>query len=200
MPTAAKVLTFWQAQDKARKLARGQDADAGRPVTVKEALSDYEKDLEARGGSAMNAQRVHNLLPASLLAKPVSLLVARDLTHWRNGLQAGGMKGNTVNRTAKAFKAALNLAAKLDDRITNSKAWQIGLGAVSEADARDGNLVLTGAQCRALVAAAYDLSGAFGLLVEVHAVTGARTSQIALLDCGDLQMNGGTPRLMMPSS
>ena len=92
---------------------------------------------------------------------------ARDLTLWRNSLLTGGMKGNTVNRTGKAFKAALNLAAKLDDRITNAKAWQTGLAAVSEADARDANVVLTAAQCRAVVAAAYDIGTEFGLLVEV---------------------------------
>ena len=130
----------------------------------------------------MNAHRVRNLLPASLLAKPVGLLVPRDLTLWRNGLLAGRLRGNTVNRTGKAFKAALNLAARLDDRITNAKAWQVGLAAVSEADARDGNVVLTAAQCRAVVAAAYDISTEFGLLVELHAVTGARTSQIAELN------------------
>ena len=156
--TAKRCWTFGEAQERARKLARGQDADAGRPVTVDEALSDYAKDLAARGAGAMNAHRVRNLLPASLLAKPVGLLVARDLTLWRNGLLAGRLRGNTVNRTGKAFKAALNLAAKLDDRITNAKAWQVGLAAVSEADARDGNVVLTAAQCRAVVAAAYDIS------------------------------------------
>ena len=35
------VLNFWQASDKAKALARGSDADAGRPATVGEALTDY---------------------------------------------------------------------------------------------------------------------------------------------------------------
>jgi hypothetical protein len=42
------VLTWWQAQDKARKLARGNNADATRPATVKDAVDAYEKDLIAR--------------------------------------------------------------------------------------------------------------------------------------------------------
>ena len=42
-------------------------------------------------------------------------------------------------------------------------------------------------------------SDAFGLYVEVHAATGARSSQIALLDVGDLQV-GAKPLLMVPSS
>ena len=78
------VLTFWQAQDMARKLARGQAADAGRPVTVGEALNDYAADLAVRVAGATNAKRVRNHLSPSLLAKPVSLLVMRELRHWRN--------------------------------------------------------------------------------------------------------------------
>src|SRR5262245_32696797 len=34
------VLTWWQAQDKARALARGKDSDSGRPGTVAEAVAD----------------------------------------------------------------------------------------------------------------------------------------------------------------
>ena len=60
-----KVLTFWQAQDKARKLARGQDADAGRPATVEEALTDYAADLAVREADPSNAARVRKLLPRS---------------------------------------------------------------------------------------------------------------------------------------
>ena len=33
------------------------------------------------------------------------------------------MKASSVNRLCKALKAALNLAAAHDDRITNAKAW-----------------------------------------------------------------------------
>jgi len=51
------VLTFWEAQERARKLARGQDADTGRPVTVDEALTDYQHDLETRGANPANATR-----------------------------------------------------------------------------------------------------------------------------------------------
>jgi len=34
------VLNFWQACERAKMLARGTDADAGRPTTVSEALTD----------------------------------------------------------------------------------------------------------------------------------------------------------------
>src|SRR5262249_58794408 len=80
------VLTWWQAQDKARALARGKDSDSGRPGTLAEALADYEKDLIARSASPANARRVRALLSPTMLAKPVALLTARELKHLRDGL------------------------------------------------------------------------------------------------------------------
>ena len=47
--------------------------------------------------------------------------------------------------------------------------------------------------------AAYAIGPEFGIYVEVHAATGARSGQIALLDVGDLHA-GKEPKLMMPSS
>jgi hypothetical protein len=82
------VFTFWQAQDAARKLARGSDADAGRPVTVAEAIDAYEADLSARGMATENAGRIRLHVTATLAAKPVGLLTTRELAHWRDGLLA----------------------------------------------------------------------------------------------------------------
>jgi hypothetical protein len=67
----ANVLTFWQASDKAKQLARGQDADAGRPATVGEALDEYATDLAVRGGRSTNASQPRYHLTPSLLSKPV---------------------------------------------------------------------------------------------------------------------------------
>jgi hypothetical protein len=52
---------------------------------------------------------------------------------------------------------------------------------------------------RRLIAAAYEHSQQFGLLVEAAAVTGARYSQIARLEYPDLP-RGDAPRLMIPAS
>src|SRR5262249_23938383 len=76
------VLTYWQAIDQARALARRQPGaadDESRPVTVSEALTLYEKDLLARGGSPYNAQHARIHLTASILSKPVALLGATEL-------------------------------------------------------------------------------------------------------------------------
>jgi len=53
---------------------------------------------------------------------------------------------------------------------------------------------------RRIVAAAYERDRALGVLAEVAAVTGARLSQLARLEIGDLQADGANPRLLMPLS
>jgi integrase len=126
------------------------------------------------------------------------MLTVKELRHWRNGL-AETMKASSVNRLCKSLKAALNLAASHDDRITNAKAWRTGLAALPEADDTESNLVLSDEQRRAVIASAYAISDEFGLYVETHAATGARTSQLGLLDVSDLYA-GAEPKLMVPSS
>ena len=119
------VLNFWQAIDKAKALARGSDADAGRPTTVGEALTDYAADLKIRGGGAGNATHPRHHLTPALLAKPVSLLNVKELRRWRNEL-AATIKASTVNRICRALKAALNLAASHDDRTPTRRHGQPG--------------------------------------------------------------------------
>ena len=190
------VLTFWQAQDAARKLARGT-VESGRPVTVAEALADYERDLRARGGLTGNVSRVRHHLPPSLATKPVAMLTSRELQRWRDGLVE--MKPATVNRTTHILKAACNLAARHDARITNANAWRVGLASLRDSH-RARNVILTDEQVRALIEAAYADDPAFGLLTETAATTGARPSQLVKLEVGDLQADRGDPRVMMPSS
>ena len=55
------ILTYWQAQDVARAIARGHGVSAqddGRLITVAEALDRYAEDLRARGGEVSNVGRV----------------------------------------------------------------------------------------------------------------------------------------------
>jgi len=53
---------------------------------------------------------------------------------------------------------------------------------------------------RNVVAAAYDVEPAFGLLLETLAITGARAGQILRVTVGDLEDDGLAPRLQVPSS
>src|SRR5262249_15523434 len=56
--------------------------------------------------------------------------------------------------------------------------------------------VLSDAQVLAVVGGAYDISESFGLYVQTHAETGARSSQLARCVVADLERD----RLMMPTS
>jgi hypothetical protein len=196
-----ETLTFWQAQERARELA-GADTEArteSAPATVAQALDAYQADLKINGGDAGNARRVRRHLPARLLALPVASLRVGGLRKWRDRLaENGGLEPSTVNRILTAFKAALNLAAKTDERITNNRAWAEGLEALRNAE-EARNVILDDDQIRAIIAAAYGESREFGLLVETAALTGARTSQLACLNVLDLE-DGLKPRLMIPPS
>jgi integrase len=197
------VLDFWQAQERARIIARGHkdpDANSGKPTTLGGALDSYEADLKARGGDAYNARRVRVHLPDTLANETVALLISpRKFRHWRDGLKKKGLAASTVNRTCAAFQAALEHAAKLDLRITNQSAWRTGLAALPDAE-QSRNVIIPDYAVLGIISAAYEESPQFGLLVEVGAVTGARVSQLARLEVGDVQGDRADPRLMMPSA
>src|SRR5207248_5973196 len=108
------VLSYWQALDTARALARrqpGEAIDESRPLTVAEALDRYEADLKARGGDPYNVRHVRLHLNGSILSKPVALLGATELRKWRDSLLDKGLAPGTVNRTKTRLRAALELAA-----------------------------------------------------------------------------------------
>ena len=194
---APAVLNYWQAVEEARKFVRqraGGPVDESRPVTVGEALDRYAADLRANGGNPYNAKRPRLHLPASILAKPASLLGATELKSWRNGLIAK-MKPASVNRTMKCLAAALNLAAEHDPRIQNQRERKTGLRGLPGATVAR-NVILSDDQVRAFVAEARERG--LGLLVEVLAVTGTRPSQAARLCVADLLAD--PPRLLVPRS
>jgi integrase len=193
------VLTFFQAQDAAKKLARGEDGVAGSaPITVDAALTDYRRDLEARGADPYNADypRVH--LTAALLAKPVALLTAHELKRWRNGL-LGTIAASTSNRLNNSFCAALELAAQHDERINNRRAWETGLAGLPDAESAR-NVVIDDDKVRAFITEAYRADSKLGLLVDVLAVTGARPSQAVRLLIEDFRDQPIKPQLKMPKS
>jgi len=191
------VLTFWQAQDKARALVRGSQDSNERPLTVAEALDHYAADLTSRGSNPANATRVKKLLTPHLSRRTVAQLSARELRQWRDSLLVR-MKTASADRTGRMLKAALNLAARDDPRIVNGLAWKTGLSRLPEGDA-PACRIISDAAVRSIVAAAREVGGEFALLVETLAVTGARHSQLLRLEVADAQ-DGKAPRLMMPSS
>jgi integrase len=193
------ILDFWQAQEKARSIARENrdGAKSAEPTAVGQALDRYEADLKTRGGDLGSVTRVRAHLTKPLAGKMVPQLTVRDLRSWRDSL-VDILAPATVNRTCAALKAALNLAADQDERIVSRRAWEIGLATIPDAE-RSRNIILDDKTVRTLIAEAHAHSPQFGLLVEVAAITGARVSQLARLEVQDLQC-GPAPRLMMPAS
>jgi hypothetical protein len=190
------VLTYWQAQDKAREHARVGKATGEN--TVGAAIDAYEADLRTRGGSLTNSARLRSATSQSLRSKMVGRLTVAELKSFRDAL-AEKMKAASVNRICVAFKACLNLAAKTDDRITNRKAWADGLEAIHDPNVEPRNVILNETQVRAIIRSCYSVSVELGEFAEVAAVTGARPVQLERLIAEDLQ-RGKSPRLMMPSS
>jgi integrase len=195
------ILDFWQAQDKARTLGlatRQAGDDAGKLGTVIEALEPYEADLKARGGDLGNVRRVRLHLPPTLAAKQVATLNVRDFRPWTLALRKAELTPAAINRINSVFKACLNHAAAHDERIV-TRAWERALANLPDA-VESRNVILDEPTIRAIIAAAYQVSTEFGLLVEVAAITGARVSQLARLEVQDLQATRSDPRLLMPSS
>ncbi len=200
----AAVLAYEEAIEKARDLARAgrsanpDDATSARPLTVAEAFDNYADDLRARGKDPYNAALGKTHVPAAILSKPVALLRSGELRKYRNGLRKTH-KGCSVNRITSPFKAALELAAREDhERIRNQAEWRHGLAPLED-DSQPNNVVLTDDEVRRLVEAAYAHDEAFGLLLELEAVSGARYSQLGRIRVRDLQI-GQECRVMIPTS
>lgn len=193
------VMTYWQALEQAKKLARAGESNSEQPISVSEAVDAYETDLETRGGRKYNATQLRLHLTDALKTKTVALLTERELREWRAGLVKGGLKPSSADRIGRALKAALALAARNDKRITNTGAWQNGLRKLPDSEVAR-NVILPDHTVKALVHGSYDEDTDFGLLIEVLAETGARESQIFRLTPSDLQDDLTAPRLMVPTS
>jgi integrase len=188
------IMSFAQARDAALRLGRGETEQArAEVVTLAEAIEAYRADLTARGAGIDNVTRLLFNLPPAMLKRPVALLDATELRKWRDAA-VKRMAPASVNRLITILKAALNLAAGGDERLS-TRPWEIGLAALPEATTAR-NVVLPEATIRLLVHAAREQSAEFGLLVETLALTGVRVSQLARCQVRDLVGE----RLMIPSS
>jgi integrase len=192
------ILDYWQAREKALAIVRGDSGDVCRPATWGEALDTYAADLRDRHGDPRNASGVRYHLTDALAAKPVALLTAIELRHWRARLLASGLKPSSVQRLRRSAVASLNLAAKLDPRIKNREAWAVGLASLGD-DYEPVSRVLSDLEVKRIVAEGYGLDSNAGLYYEALAGTGARPSQLCRLTVADLQ-DGPMPRLQMPGS
>jgi integrase len=200
------ILTYWQAQDRARERARGGSPTSD--LSIKARVEHYRTDLETRGRNPNNASRVLFHLSGTKLANKLltASSLSDDLSEFRDHLAAKKLKPSTIDRINRAFKAALNLTANNDERITR-RPWKAALKAIGGEEAGARNVVLDNHDRFAARGAAYRDSDEFGLLYDVHDETGARSSQIVRLRGEDVQADFVDrrtgrlqPRLMMPIS
>jgi integrase len=127
------------------------------------------------------------------------LIDAQEWRKWRDSL-IGDLTAAAGNRVIGAVSAALNLAAAHDSRLASHRTWQVGLQGLPNAN-RARNMILDNDEVRALVEAAYAKGDRFGLFIETLAITGARPSQAARIEVGDLRLdNPLEPKLAVPRS
>jgi hypothetical protein len=209
------VLSFDQAQHKAFAWKAQVETAVDQPLTVREGIDRYEKDMKARRGDIGNIDRLRAHLTNDLVGKPLAALTVTDLRKWRDGLTRvpsrkrktpiklatsyATLSPDTINRTCTVLKAVLNHAA--DDpehRIMTRQAWELGLKSLPSTG-RARNVVL-GDRVFEIMAESYKIGFEFGLFIELNTVSGARADQIRRLNVDDLQADRLEPRLMMPPS
>jgi hypothetical protein len=199
------VLTYWQAQDRAREQARVGKAMGDD--TIKARVEQYKTDLVNRGHDPKNASRVLFHLSAKLANKVVTgSSLSDDLAAFRDEV-AKKVKPATFDRITNAFKAALNGAADREPERITARPWKTALKAIGRDEEEARNVILDDPDRRTLRGAAYRNSNEFGLLIDVLDETGSRPSQVVRLQSDDVQADfidpktkKRQPRLMMPVS
>ena len=177
------VLDYVQACDAARRLARGETAEAPKAiVSLGDALDQYEEDLRRRGSDLVNVSRVRRHMTAAMLTRPLALMDYLEFRGWRDAL-AKKLSTAAVDRTCRGLKAACNLAAEGDARL-DKHAWTSGLALINEKSPQRHHVPLAEPIIAEIVRAARAQSTEFGNLVQVLAETGCRYSQaIRILIC-----------------
>ena len=188
----ADVLTFYEAQQKARDVAKAEKIGAGigrrGPLTLRQAIERYAENRESRKHADSDRTRLVGRLSESLLDTAVNDLAKSTLENWRNGLVAKG-DGETVrrskdsaNRVLTVLKSSLNHAFEDDkNAIPTDKPWRTvkafkDVGA-SRQDHFAESEVLT------LIDKAREQDPAFADFIEAAFHTGARPpGELSVLD------------------
>lgn len=131
------VLTFWEAQDRAKAAAQGDETKTkrGTPLTVERAAEDYCKSLEARSTrTAYDARlRLKRLFLPRFGASRIQDLTRRQLETWRDSLvckdgdaERRRRSQDTANRVLSIVKACLNHAVgDPANRLSDDSAWRL---------------------------------------------------------------------------
>jgi len=179
------VLDFWQAQEKAKSVARGSEgSEIAKPLTVKRAAEVYLAVLEAK--NPRTARDTSGRLNLHFLPKYgdelVTSLTKSKLEVWLNSLvvkstdrEAVRRSKDTANRVLSMVKALLNHALRdPGNRIADDHAWRLVKPHKGVAVPRAAHF--TAEQARALIDATPDKG--FADLLTAAFLTGARYGEL----------------------
>src|SRR5262249_26933318 len=198
-----RVLTFWQAQDRARELA-GRKVYSG-PYRVRDAVEAYLNYLGDRTTAYDGRFRFEKHVFPALGDTPLGELTADQIRDWHRALsrslplkrsgtreidfsdpEQARKRQASANRVLSILKAALTRAFK-DGKVDSDIAWRRVDSFENVARSRNRYLTLAESQ-RLLNAAEED----FRLLLRGALETGARYGELCRLQCGDYNRDSGT--------
>ena len=205
-----RVLTFFQAQDRARQ--RGGELVYAGPYRVRDAVEDYLEFLDGRSSANDCRIRCETHIIPPLGDELVERLTAEKILAWHRGLARSGpmipnrgksMKGRirtidlddpeqvrkrqcTSNRVLAILKAILNRAFR-EGKVSSDAAWR--RVRPFKGVERSRNRYLSLAECERLTNAA---DPGFRPLVRGALETGARYGELCALTCGDYNPDSGT--------
>jgi integrase len=205
------ILSFRQAQDRARRERPGEPAEHVGPYTVANAMADYIADREASGKPAADA-KAHNraFIAPDFGSVECAKLKTDRLRKWLTGLatakprlrtrdgqrqkfrivaddeESARRRRATANRIFTTLRAALNRAWR-EGKIASDAQWRRVEPFESVDSARVRYLAIAEAK-RLINATAPD----FRKMVRGALVTGARYGQLARLVASDFNADNGT--------
>ncbi len=214
-PDGERVLTFWDAQEKARDLFRQLSGGGAKPSgahSVRDAIEAYLAWMEVNRKSARDARyRADALILPELGQVEVSKLTAQSIRNWlrklaetparlrtkvgseqryqklpKSDADAVRRRRATANRTLTVLKAALNYAWR-EGRVPSDAEWRRVEPYEDVETARVRYLTVSESQ--RLIRAC---PAAFASLVEAALQTGARYGELTRLRVEDFNADVGT--------
>jgi integrase len=196
------VLTFWDAQDRAKVIARVGSASARRaPLTVRVAAETYLEALHARNANSARDARGRlnkHFLPTfgDLL---ITALTKTRLDRWLAGLVSKSDETENVRRSKDSANRVLSMVKALlnhamhdpSNELTDDHAWRLVKPFKGVGEARRVHYTME--QARALIdAAPYD---DFADLLTAGFLTGARYGELIRCNVSDYDPNAKTLRV-----
>jgi integrase len=200
---ASEAARAWGKVERGR-IANGEATKAKtRPATIGDALNEYVSVRAKRdpinGRNARHRLGKHALADGALIRVQFDRLAERDFAAWRARLPQD-LSPATVNRMLNDVKAALNAYIDANWRAlppSLKEEVKAGTRAVPNVQ-RARQALLTDADVRRVIEAAYGVDGDLGNLVLLLASTGARFRQVSQITVTDVQAEA--ERIMVPVS